>query len=115
LALERGDVARARAYFDRAVAMNPRSSRAQAGVGNVALKRGDRRAAIAAWQRAVELDPANFDALYNVGITLARDGRVAEATPYLERFVRTAPRVPFAKELEEVTRLLRANAERGTR
>jgi Flp pilus assembly protein TadD len=105
LALERGDLATARTRFEEAIAVDPRSSRAYAGVGLVALRRGSRAAAIEAWTRAVQLEPRNFDALYNLAVTLARDDRAA-ARPYLEQFLKTAPPARYAKDREEVGRLL---------
>jgi Tfp pilus assembly protein PilF len=107
LALERGDYATARQRFEQAIAADPRSSRAHAGAGVVALGAGDRQSAIDAWTRAVQLDPRNFDALYNLGTTLAREGQAAAARPYLEEFLRTAPKASYAKDLEEVSRLLK--------
>ena len=107
LALERGDVAAATQQFQRAIEVDPRSSRAHSGLGNVALKRGDRKSAADEWRRAVELDPRNFDALYNLGVTLARDGEINAARPYLAQFLRTAPPPLYRKELDEVARLLR--------
>jgi len=107
MALERGDLNAARGYFDRAVRADPRSSRAHGGLGVVALRQGDRRGAIDAWKRAVELDPTNFDAVYNAGTTLARDGQIDAARPYLELFLKTAPPAFFEKDLKEVAMLLR--------
>jgi len=106
LDLARNDLASALRHFERAVALDPQSSQAHAGVGVVALKRGDRATAIASWKRAVELDAANYDALYNLATTLARDGRMAEARPYLERFARTAPPAFYEKDIREVSAIL---------
>jgi tetratricopeptide (TPR) repeat protein len=106
LDLAHGDWAGAGQRFQRAVALDPQSSQGYAGLGVVAMKRGDHRAAVDAWQRAVELDGTNYDALYNLATTLARDGRVDEARPYLERFVRTAPRAFYAKDISEVSAML---------
>ncbi len=108
LALAQGDVAGAKAYFDRAIVMAPGSSRAHAGAGAVALQRGDRKAACEAWTRAVQLDPTNYEALYNLGVNLARDGRMDAARPYLDQFVRTAPPALHADQLREVSRLLQS-------
>ena len=47
--------------------------------------------------------PINYDALYNLATTLARDGRMAEARPSLERFVRTAPPSFYGKDIREVS------------
>jgi Tfp pilus assembly protein PilF len=110
LDLARNDLASALQYFERAVALDPQSSQAHAGVGVVALKRGDRATAIASWQKAVELDATNYDALYNLATTLAREGRMTEARPYLERFVRTAPPAFYEKDIQELSAIL---ARRG--
>ena len=55
----------------------------------------------------MQLDPRNFDALYNAGTTLARDGQLAAARPFLEQFLKTAPPAFYAKDLKEVEALLR--------
>jgi arylsulfatase A-like enzyme/Flp pilus assembly protein TadD len=107
LALDRGDVRAARGYFDRAIALAPESSKAHAGAGAAAFQGGDRKAAYDAWARAVELDPQNLDALYGLGVNLARDGRMTEARPYLERFLRAAPPATHAEAIKEAARLLR--------
>jgi arylsulfatase A-like enzyme/Tfp pilus assembly protein PilF len=104
--LTRGELAAARAAFERAVALAPRSSRAHAGVGVVRLKSGDRAGAIEAWRRAVELDPQNYDALYNLATELAEAGRLEEARPYLERFVRDAPPAFYAADIRRLAALL---------
>jgi arylsulfatase A-like enzyme/Flp pilus assembly protein TadD len=108
LALGVGDDRAARAYFDRAVALAPASSRAHAGVAEAAFREGDRNTAFEAWRRAVELDPSNLEALYNLGVNLARDGRMADARPYLIRFQQVAPPALHAEALREVSRLLQS-------
>ena len=89
--LERGDLAAAAALFQRAADHDPDSSRARAGLGVVALRAGRKDDAIAHWRAAVALDPRNFDALFNLATELVNTGRPAEARPYAELFVRTAP------------------------
>jgi arylsulfatase A-like enzyme/Tfp pilus assembly protein PilF len=106
LDLERGEYGTAGLHFERALRLDPSSTQAHAGLGVVALKRGDRRAAIAAWKRAVELDATNYDALYNLATTLAQDGQMSAARPYLEQFARTAPPAFYAKDLRDVKTLL---------
>ena len=106
LDLARGDLAAAHEQFTRAVALDAQSSQAYAGLGVVALKRGARQEAVDAWRKAVELDATNYDALYNLATTLARDGRMADARPYLERFVSTAPPAFYAKDIREVSAML---------
>jgi arylsulfatase A-like enzyme/cytochrome c-type biogenesis protein CcmH/NrfG len=106
LDLERGDFGNAGLHFERALRVDPSSSQAHAGLGVVAMKRGDRRTAVESWKRAVELDPSNYDALYNLATTLAQDGQMTAARPYLEQFARTAPPAFYAKDIRDVKTLL---------
>jgi arylsulfatase A-like enzyme/tetratricopeptide (TPR) repeat protein len=108
LALGRGDVGNARRYFDRAIAIAPDDARAHAGLGAAAFESGDRETAYKAWARAVDLDPHNFDALFSLGVNLARDGRMNDARPYLEQFMKSAPPARYADQLRGVSRLLQA-------
>jgi tetratricopeptide (TPR) repeat protein len=104
--LDAGRLDDARAHFGRAVRANPSSSDAHAGLALADAKAGDLDAAIGAWKRAVALDSANFDALYNLGVQLARQGRTADAKPYLEQFARTAPAAQYAAERRNVAAIL---------
>jgi tetratricopeptide (TPR) repeat protein len=104
--LERGDLAAARSAFARAAENDPRSSRASAGLGVVAFKSGQRDEAIEHWRRAVDLDRTNFDALYNLSTELVNAGRLAEARPYLELFVRSAPPAFYGPDIARIQRLL---------
>ena len=56
----------------------------------------DRPAAIDAWRRAERLLPRDYDLLFNLGVVLADGPTPREALPYLERFVREAPRDRYA-------------------
>ena len=49
---------------------------------------------------------ANYEALLNIGTTLARDGQISAARPYLEQFVRTAPPGFFAKDIRDAKDIL---------
>ena len=101
------DMAAAAAAFTRALELSPASSRAHAGLGVVALDAGRRSEAIARWRRAVELDPRNFDAMFNLATELLNAGRPAEARPYIEAFVRSAPRAFYARDIDRLRPLLR--------
>jgi tetratricopeptide (TPR) repeat protein len=105
--LQRGNPLAAREAFTKAVANDPRSSRAHAGLGVVALQLNERDAAIEHWRRAVQLDPRNFDALFNLGTELVNAGRLAEARPYLEQFVRTAPPAFYGRDIARINALLK--------
>jgi tetratricopeptide (TPR) repeat protein len=101
--LDAGQLAAARGEFARAIRANPASAQGHAGLATVAFKSGDRDTALASWKRAVDLDPTNWDALYNLGVQLMRVGRMTEARPYLERFVRTAPASQYAKDIKAIS------------
>ena len=101
--LDAGQLAAAGEEFTRAIRANPASAQGHAGLATVAFKSGDRDTALASWKRAVDLDPTNWDALYNLGVQLLRVGRITEARPYLERFVRTAPASQYAKDIKAIS------------
>jgi arylsulfatase A-like enzyme/tetratricopeptide (TPR) repeat protein len=101
--LDAGKLGQARKEFERALRSNPMSAQGHAGLATVAFKAGDRATALASWKRAVDLEPTNWDALYNLGVQLLRAGRVAEARPYLDRFVREAPASLYAKDIRNIS------------
>ena len=106
IALGKRDFAKARDYFVRALASDSSSAQAQNGLGVVEMAAGNRKAAIEHWKRAVAIDATNFYALYNVAVELVNDGQPAEARPYLERFVRTAPPAMYADDIRRVQAIL---------
>jgi tetratricopeptide (TPR) repeat protein len=101
--LDAGKLGAAREEFERALSSNPLSAQGHAGLATVAFKAGDRTTALASWKRAVELDPTNWDALYNLGVQLVRAGRIIDARPYLDRFVREAPASLYAKDIRNIS------------
>jgi hypothetical protein len=54
----------------------------------------------------VQLDASNYDALYDLGVQLLQTGHRAEGRPYLEQFVRTAPKGLHAEDIKQLTRVL---------
>lgn len=104
--LEGGNLAAAADAFMKALASDPRSSRAHAGLGVIAMQKGDRERAFTEWKDAVASDPHNFDALYNLASELLRAGRVAEARPYVQQFVATAPPAMYGRDIEQFRRVL---------
>jgi arylsulfatase A-like enzyme/Flp pilus assembly protein TadD len=104
--LQRGDLNAARQAFTEALALDPQMAGAYNGLGVAAMRSGQRDAAITAWERAVTLDGRQFDTLFNLGVTLMDAGDETRARPYLERFAATAPVSRYARDLEEVRRLL---------
>ena len=105
--LGRGQLEPARDAFTRALAADPNWAAAHTGLGVVERRSNQFDAAIASWKTAVALDPREFDALYNLVTELALAGRAAEARPYAEQFVATAPAAQYGKDIERVRGYLR--------
>ena len=105
--LQAGDAGQAQRAFEAALRANPSSSQAHAGLAVIALQRADRATGVAHLRKAVDLDPSNFDALYNLSMQLLRAGQTAEARPYIEQFVRAAPRALYARDIDELSVVLK--------
>jgi len=56
----------------------------------------------------VALDPRQYDALYNIGFIEGRAGHRAEARAALARFVETAPRSRYARDIATARQALAA-------
>jgi len=104
--LQQGNLQAAKDAFERTLANDPRSSRAHAGLGVIALQSGDKEKAFTEWKNAVATDPHNFDALYNLASELLRAGRVAEARPYVQQFVATAPPAVYGRDIDQFRRAM---------
>ena len=96
------DYPRARAILEEALVLDPDVSRAHNALGVLAAETGHPDEAIAHWKRAVELNPKEWDTLFNLGKLLRRQGREAEARPYVETFVRTAPPALYAEDIRKL-------------
>jgi arylsulfatase A-like enzyme/Tfp pilus assembly protein PilF len=105
--LDAGRLREAHDAFARALAADPDAVPAHDGLAMVAVKSGDPEGAIDHWKRAVALQPADYDALYDLGVQLMRARRAAEARPYLEQFLQTAPVAAYTKERRNVAAMLR--------
>ena len=106
IALSGNALPAAREAFTAALALDPEMPTALNGLGVVASQLGQDNEAIDLWRRAVAGDPRQFDALYNLAATLMKKGRQAEARPYLEQFLRTAPPSFYAEDLKRVGKWL---------
>ena len=85
-------VARLRALYRHAIALDGQRSRPWAGLGfTYLLGDGDPSEGIAALKRCLELEPANFEAAFNLVLLYARNGRADHAAALVERVVRHAP------------------------
>ena len=106
LELSSGRRAEAARAFRRAVDADPERGDAWQGLG-AALLDGDRSAAIEAWRRAERLRPHDYDLLFNLGVVLAEGPSPREALPYLQRFVREAPRDRYGPDIARVEAMIR--------
>ena len=96
------DYARARALLEESLALDPDVSLAHNALGVIAAETGHPDEAIAHWKRAVELNPREWDTLFNLGKLLRRQGREAEARPYIDRFIETAPPALYADDIRSL-------------
>jgi tetratricopeptide (TPR) repeat protein len=77
-------------------------------MGVVYARRNDFAHAVEMWNRAVDADPHQYDALFNIGLLEGRAGHTAEARRALQRFVDTAPRERYGKDVETARQALAA-------
>ncbi len=91
--------------FRRATTADPSYAEAWQALGGV-LVQTDRPAAIDAWTRAERLRPNDYDLLFILGMVLVDSGQRQQAIPYLERFVREAPRDRYAADVATVQHVL---------
>ena len=93
----RHEIADARAAFERAVELDPKSARARAGVAFTYLQDyfwddfDARRPALEHAERAVALDRNEPQALLTLGIALAKNGRPDEGVRMIERAMAIVP------------------------
>jgi tetratricopeptide (TPR) repeat protein len=97
-----GETERARRAFEEALDMDPGLARAHNSLGVIAAREGRLDDAVQSWTRAAELDPTDYQTLFNLGSTLRRLGRGAEARRYLEAYLRAAP---VAVETRDIARV----------
>jgi tetratricopeptide (TPR) repeat protein len=76
---------KARAAYDRALAINPRRVQAIGGLGILHRKRGDDDAAMQAYLRALDIDPRYAQAYSSMTVIALRLNRDAEALEYAKK------------------------------
>ena len=97
-----GDRTRARQALEAALDIDPGVARAHNMLGVIAAQEGRPEEAIERWRRGVTLDPNDYQTLFNLGVTLRKQGREAEARPFLEAYLRVAPRGLEARDIARV-------------
>lgn len=96
LLVRSGEPARARAAFERALALNPELSEAHNDLGTLVAQAGDLDGAIARFRQALAATPDYPDALNNLGYALLLSGKETEARPLYERALALQPDFPEA-------------------
>jgi tetratricopeptide (TPR) repeat protein len=95
-AFERGEVAVARDFFQKALALNPASVAAHTHLGMLSDSAGDLEEAARHFAQAARLDPSSSSARNNYGVILQRLGRTREAAAEFEASLRADARQPNA-------------------
>jgi tetratricopeptide (TPR) repeat protein len=102
-AVQRGDLAAASTYFDRAITRDPRDSSALAWRGMLRLRAEDAAKALADFDRAIAVDPNEPTALEGRGHALYRLGRKQEAVAAWQHATTRLPdRAPWLREFIRV-------------
>lgn len=104
--LRQGNLAGAEELLRHSVQVDATQPKAWNALGVIAARSGRREEAITDWKRAVELDPTQYDTLYNLGMLCFQLGDRAEARKHFEAFSKSAPPALYARDLDEVRRIL---------
>jgi Tfp pilus assembly protein PilF/peroxiredoxin len=96
LLVKSGEPAKARAAFERALAMKPDLSEASNDLGALLAQGGDLPGAIAKFQAALATAPDYPDALNNLGYAFLLSGRAGEARALYEKALKLQPDFPEA-------------------
>jgi Tfp pilus assembly protein PilF/peroxiredoxin len=96
LLVKSGEPARARAAFERALALQPDLSEASNDLGALLAQEGDLDAAIARFREALASTPDYPDALNNLGYALLLGGREDQARDLYEKALSLQPDFPEA-------------------
>jgi tetratricopeptide (TPR) repeat protein len=87
----RGATAEARAAYERCLAIDDSSDRAQNNLANLMLAQGEVDGAVEAFRTVLRSDPDSFEAHYNLGTALLRREAFCEAAEHLEKATRLRP------------------------
>ncbi len=93
------DYPRAWALMEEALVLDPDVSRAHNALGVIAFETGRPDEAIVHWSRSIEINPREWDTLSNLCRVLIGQGRLAEARPFVDRFLAEAPPRLYAAEM----------------
>lgn len=95
----RGDVARARELYERALELDPANTAAAVNLGNLLMKGGEAGEAMKLWAGALARNPGLTAARLNLGIAQYRAGWREEAIATLRTALAFEPRLEAARRL----------------
>jgi len=107
-----GERVRARQAFEAALDIDQEVARAHNSLGVIAAEEGHVDEAVERWKRAVALDPQDYQTLFNLGTTLRKLRREAEARPYFEAYLNTAPVALEGRDMARVRSWLAGRSAR---
>ncbi len=90
-ALAAGDLDKAQANLEEAIAISPESAEVNFGVGNLWMAKNDTRKARGFYRKTIELDPRHDRAYNNLGVVASMDGRPDLAVKFLETALTLKP------------------------
>jgi Flp pilus assembly protein TadD len=101
--LNRGQLDRARALYEQALALDPNLVDAAANLGVIEARSGHFSRAVKLWEAAFERAPGKSAIGMNLARTLCEAGQMKEAKSYVERVLRFNPDLSEAKKLLQQT------------
>jgi Flp pilus assembly protein TadD len=92
--LQRGQMDKAVAHFQKALEIEPDYEKAHYNLGTAFFQQGRLDEAIAQFQKALEIKPDYVDAHNNLGLALLQQGRMAEAITHYQKALDIKPDYP---------------------
>jgi len=89
--LQKGQVDRAMAQFQKALEINPHYAQAHNNLGGIFFERGQLDQAMAHFQKALEIEPNLAKAHFNIGVALNQQGKPEDALLHYQKAVEIDP------------------------
>lgn len=104
--LSQKDYPQAEKHLMEALSFDPNMASAHNGMGVVMGNQNRLTEATEHWKKAVELDKTQYDALNNLCIALVKQNQFQEAIKYMEQFIKSAPPLKYASDIEDMKKIL---------
>jgi tetratricopeptide (TPR) repeat protein len=88
-------------FVQKAIALCPEEDFLYHTLGEYYLRQQDVDQAVDSFRRAIEINPNKMNYYYNIGAVLHASGKQDDARPYLEKFVKIAPRGEYRDQALE--------------